>query len=196
MLVPDETVRKVIEALLERPQSLGISSVPQDQRKIIIDRQRDPGVYSRAHNFLRSNIQSYQYALVVFDREGCGQENRAAEELQQEVKDRLEQNGWKGRCEIVVIDPELEVWVWTRSRHVADVLRITPEELDELLSEGKPVRPKETLEEILQRNRIPRSSDLYERLARQVSLRGCTDPAFQLLCETLRRWFPAEDIPS
>jgi len=119
---------------------------------------------------------------------------KTAEELRQEVKERLERNGWKDRCEVVVIDPELDVWVWTRSPHVADVLKISQTELDHLTASGKPDHPKEVLEEILRKKRIPRSSALYEELATRVSLRGCTDPAFRLLCETLQRWFPAENI--
>jgi hypothetical protein len=108
-----------------------------------------------------------------------------------------------------VIDPELEVWVWSNSPRVADVLgwqgrsrelnewlrtttiRIGKQER-EYLKEGetKPVRPKEAMEAALREVRKPRSSANFRQMAEKVSLEKCQDPAFRRLKSTLQQWFP------
>jgi hypothetical protein len=49
------------------------------------------------------------------------------------------------------------------------------------------------LESLLEKQRIPRSSALYEELASRVDFRKCSDPAFRLLWETLQRWFGSQN---
>ncbi len=116
--------------------------------------------------------------------------------MQREVQERLDSNGWEGRSQVLVLDPELEVWVWSDSPHMARVLGASDEELAEVRKAypadppGKPSRPKEAMEEVLRRSHIPRSSALYGELAQNVSLRRCADAAFQQLRVTLKNWFP------
>jgi hypothetical protein len=64
-----------------------------------------------AHDFLRPFVRSYARALVVFDREGCGQEQRPRDELEQIVEQHLARNGWDDHAAAIAIDPELENWV-------------------------------------------------------------------------------------
>lgn len=101
---------------------------------------------------------------------------------------------------MIVLDPELEVWVWSESRHVDDVLgwvgmptalRAWLHEQGHLSQgETKPRRPKEAMEAALREVQLPRSSSLYRHLAERVSLRGHSEPAFCELLNTLRAWFP------
>lgn len=186
VLVADHNMEHAVLGLLQRPGDLGISEIQFD---IWVHPQRDPGVYRRAHEFLRPFLRQYRYALVLLDKEGCGAENRETEQVRSEIQGRLEQNGWKGRCQVVVIDPELDIWVWSKDPHVARVLNISSHELEELLQHGKPSSPKETLESILEAKRIPRSSALYRELASKVTFARCTDQAFRSFWETLQRWF-------
>jgi hypothetical protein len=58
--------------------------------------------------------------------------------------------------------------------------------------QAKPDRPKEVLEAILKKNRIPRSSAIYKKITSKVSVQGCQDGSFLELLETLRNWFPVE----
>lgn len=72
-------------------------------------------------NFLRPFINYYAFSLVIFDREGCGQENSSRQQLENRLETLLEQNGWAKRSSVIVIDPELDNWVWSDSPHV-DIL--------------------------------------------------------------------------
>ncbi|MGC8794699.1 MAG: methylation-associated defense system protein MAD4 [Bryobacteraceae bacterium] len=196
LLVADKNMEAVMAGLLDRPQSLGIRSISFD---IFVHPRRDPGCLTSADDFLRPFSSAYRYALVLFDHEGCGRESTPAETLADEVKTRLENAGWPGRTEVVVLAPELEVWAWTDSPHVARSLGWTDRTppLREWLAdrgywppeETKPAQPKAALEAALREVRKPRSSAIYGDLARSVSLKGHTEPAFLRLIHALQRWF-------
>ena len=75
--------------------------------------------------------QRRQFPAAVFEDvspcTGCIRPSRlwkpgTREEIQEEVEIGLTRNGWEGRSKAIVIDPELEVWVWSRSPIVAEVL--------------------------------------------------------------------------
>ncbi len=194
VLVADRNMEAAVRTLIEkRHKSLGIRQVQED---VFVHQERDAGVFLKAHIFLQPFRNEYRYALVMFDHDGCGQENRSADELASEVKQRLEQSGWQGRCEVIVIEPELEAWVWCPSPHVPKVLGLTPEQVQQILSRfpknhlGKPKRPKEAMEECLRQAKIPRSSSIYAELAETVGLKNCVEPSFVKFRQTLQKWFP------
>ncbi|MFA0782245.1 methylation-associated defense system protein MAD4 [Fervidibacter sacchari] len=195
VLVADKDMEAGIRTLLEkRYDALGIRRVEAD---VFVHPEHDPGVFHKAHVFLRQYSNQYRYALVMFDHEGCGQENRPASQLESEVKERLEREaGWRGRCEVIVIEPELEVWVWSKSPHVAGALGLTAEEMEQILNRfernrlGKPKFPKEAMNACLRQSKIPRSSSIYAELAGKVSLKSCSEPSFEKFRDTLKRWFP------
>jgi hypothetical protein len=98
-----------------------------------------------------------------------------------------------------VLEPELEIWVWSDSPHVAEILGWKNKQTDlktwlikkGFLQEGelKPSKPKESMEAVLKEVRKPRSSMLYRRLAEKVSFGRCSDEAFKKLKSTLQNWF-------
>jgi hypothetical protein len=143
-----------------------------------------------------------QYALVVFDREGCGAESLSRESLESHVEAVLHESGWASRCSAVVIDPELEAWVWSDSPAVDQTLGwtgSTPPLRQWLVQKGfvdqeplKPLRPKEALIAALRFRRKRQSASLFAELASKVGLSRCTDPAFLKLKYTLRNWFPSD----
>jgi len=198
ILVADKDMEESIKALLSRPEALGIRPVDCD---IYVHPYRDPGCLGGAEEFLRFAIRSHAHALVLFDREGCGSLS-SVEALAQIVQAKLANNGWRDQCAVIVLDPELEVWVWSDSPHVDEVLgwRENHPPLREWLGqqgyvgagENKPSRPKEAMEEVLRAGGKPRSSSLYRQLAERVSLRGHQEPAFLKLCAVLQGWFPRE----
>jgi hypothetical protein len=194
VLVADKNMEAAVKTLIEkRHKSLGIRQVQPD---VFVHPDRDAGVFLKAHIFLKTHCNEYRYALVMFDHEGSGQENRPAQQVEQEVKQRLEQSGWQGRCEVIALEPELEAWVWSSSHHVPKVLGLTREQLQQILQRfpkthlGKPQRPKDAMEECLRQAKIPRSSSIYAELAETVGLKNCVEPSFVKFQRTLQKWFP------
>jgi hypothetical protein len=197
-LVADKNIEQAIHALLTaRPHALSIREVSFD---IYVHPESDPACSRRAHDFLRPFVNSHAHALVVFDREGSGQEHLSREVLEESLEELLSASGWTDRAAAVAIDPELEVWVWSRSPHVWTSLGWhgrSPDLTSWLIQKGllmegqsKPSRPKEAMEKALREVRKPRSSSIYSQLGRRVSLQGCQDIAFAKLKHCLARWFP------
>ena len=198
-LVADRNTEAAVRGLLSRPRSLAIRSV---EAVIRTHPEKDPGCYLRGHDFLRAFCNRYAHGIVIFDREGCGNEAQSREALETEVEKRLAKNGWADRAKVIVIDPELESWVWSDSPEVAEALGWAGRSpalrpwltekgfLQEI--ESKPYHPKEAVEAALRRVRKPRSSAIYRELAESVSFRRCIDPAFEKLTATLRAWFPPD----
>lgn len=188
-----------LRGLLSRPRALGVR--PIEPVKFVTHPRRDPAVYRDSHGFLRPFINQAKHALVVFDREGSGEKSRDRVQMEMSVQAQLDSNGWSGRSAVVVIDPELESWVWSDSPAVDSVLgwpcggRALRPWLTEkgLLSGTKPSRPKEAVEAALRHSRTIRSSALYRSLAQQVSFERCTDPAFLRLRSVLSEWFRSSD---
>jgi hypothetical protein len=196
VLLADKDAEFSMRGILSNPLGLRIRDI---RFKLIVDRQgKDPGVFRRCHDLLRSSLRLYHHALVVFDRDGCGsQANR--EVLESETEKRLAQNGWQDRCAAVVIDPELEAWVWSESPHVGAVLgwSSTRGELRRTLVEAgyldagqiKPHRPKDAFDLVLPLTNKRHSSALFLELAQKVSFENCKDPSFLKLKATLLNWF-------
>lgn len=115
----------------------------------------------------------------------------------------MHQTGWTAeRFAVIVIEPELENWVWSTSPHVATALGWDRDgELrqwlvqQDLWSEAaaKPADPKAAMEVAMREIRQPRSSAIYRKLAARVSLAGCEDQALARLLEVLRGWFPVAE---
>ncbi|MFN3308875.1 MAG: methylation-associated defense system protein MAD4 [Anaerolineales bacterium] len=194
ILVADADYEASLDTLLSsRTQALGIRSV---SFKLIRALRHDPDVRLHAADYLRAFLHQVTYALVLFDKEGSGRENLSTEELELEVKQSLEENGWENRCEVIVLEPELEVWVWSNSPHVAEALGLEHHRLREVLERfsrnnlGKPNRPKEALQECLRVANKPRSAAIFRQLAQRVSIQTCQDRALKKLCVTLQTWFP------
>lgn len=196
VLVADKNMQFTLFPLLNRFQALNIRPIRFD---IFIHPQRDPGIYKGSHLFLREFSALYQYAMVFLDYEGSGAERKKPEEIRNEILENLKRNGWPNKAEIIVFDPELEIWAWIDSPHLSKVLGWSSfGELKSFLlqtkywsrDENKPNRPKECFDLALRHNRIPRSSAIYQQIATHVSFRNCQDLAFKRFLETLQLWFP------
>lgn len=197
VLAADPSMKVAIEDVLRRHHALGIRAVSAD---VISHPLRDPGVLRDGHNFLRAQRGNYGYALAVCDRHGCGNEALSRERLESSIEQGLFVQ-WADRAAAIVIDPELETWVWTDSPHVAHAVGWSGDmsslrawlRTGGLLAEGsvKPADPKAALEALLRFTKRRKSSALFEALAREVSLQGCICPAFRKMTATLQCWFPA-----
>jgi hypothetical protein len=109
---------------------------------------------------------------------------------------------WGDNAKAIVIAPELDAWMWGSDNKLAELLQWPhSESIREWLAcrgfdfhpNGKPVRPKESLEAILPVCRLPRSSAIYQRIATNISLNRCEDPAFHRLRDQLQLWFPRSE---
>lgn len=163
--------------------------------------ERASGIWHHSHEFLRPFHRTHAHALVLMDREGGGAlvEQQPRTDLEQEIEQLLSANGWRDRAAAIVIDPEIETWVWSRVPEVDIALGWTgrrPSLWEWAAANGhlragesKPHRPKEAMEAALSQVRKPRSSMIYRQLAETVDFTPCTDPAFLKLRQTLSNWF-------
>jgi hypothetical protein len=199
VIVADSEMEFVIQTLLGRYQALGIRQIKFEIKRHV---QRDAGCRTDCHNYLREDIRQYRFSMVLFDREGCGKELQSSSDIEKDVENILAINGWKDRCAVVVIDPELEAWVWSTSPVVDEVFgwRDRNPPLREWVksktpywstSKIKPERPKEALRSAMKEVRQPFSSFLFADLAQSVSLERCVDPSFHKFKDVLRKWFSA-----
>lgn len=196
VLTADKNAQFALRGLLSRSKSLGIRKLEPDY---YIHPGKDPGILGNAHEYLRTFTRTHAHALVLMDREGCGKETRSREELEQQIETALSRSGWGDRAAVIVIDPELDIWVWSDSPHVDTELgwaERTPSLRTWLHEQGfvsqgalKPARPKEALEAALRLVRMPRSSAIYQALAAKVGLSRCVDAAFLNLKTVLQHWF-------
>jgi hypothetical protein len=197
-LVPGKDDREALAGLIEtRQASLGIRAI---RAELLVHPRRDPGCFHEAPAVLQSYQRRAHYALVIFDHEGCGQEARPAPELERELEERLSNSGWPARAKALVIEPELEVWVWSDSPQVDVALgwqgrsphlrRWLADNLHWPAGPPKPARPKETLDAALREAGVRRSSSIFRQLAETVSLERCRDAKFLQLKQLLTLWFP------
>ncbi len=198
LLVPDRNMEAVFRELLARNHSLGIRPIGFD---VHVHPQRDPGCYNEGAEWLRAQQHAYEYLLVCLDFAWEGHAQGTAADLRASLRDRLERCGLGSRSDALVIVPELEQWLFVDSPHVANGLGYDSfRDIRQCLQDAglwpaaasKPEDPKRATEFLLQRKEIPRSSSIYRRIARKVSLTGCRDPAFDRLRQRLRGWFPPE----
>lgn len=156
ILLADQNMRDCIEGLIPKlPHALNVSPFTYD---IFVHSNRDPGCRTQSPAFLASFQNKYRFGLVIFDKEGCGRELLSRSELETEVEESLALTGWGDRAKVVVIEPELENWIWVKSPRLAEIINwdniqslyqwLTDQNY---LSDGKekPVSPKEAFEKVL-----------------------------------------------
>ncbi len=203
MLVPGKDERETFDELLSsRRASLGIHEV---RCQILVHPRRDPGCFHEAPEILQPYQNRARYSLIVLDYEGSGQEDRTAEEVAADLRRRMENSGWSKRVEVLVLQPELENWVWSESSEVDRTIGWegrNPPLRRWLVDQGwwtqgflKPNRPKECLQAALREVRIKRSSAIYRQLAARVGLERCQDRGFLTFREIVRAWFSATVPP-
>ena len=197
VVVPDADMEFAIRAMLSRPEALRTRSIVFDVRRHL---ERDAGCRSDCHNYLRLCLREYRYAMVLFDHEGSGREQSERDQIEREVEGILHINGWQDRAAVIVIDPELEAWVWSDSPVVDEVLGWagrTPALRAWVQSatafwhteEIKSARPKEAFDAAQRMARKQHSPSVFEDLATRVSMDRCVDPAFLKFKSILQGWF-------
>ncbi len=198
LLVPDKDIEQAFGGLLGRPDALRIRPI---KHEILTHPNRDPGCYHTAEKMLEPYLSRSKHALVVFDRAWDGAPSQDPRALERDVEVKLA-NLWKDRARCIVIEPEIEIWIWSDSPHVVAALgwqdrepRLrTWLERTDVWPKGqeKPPDPKRAFEHALRAVRLPPSASIFRRIAATVSLTRCKDNSFREVVDVLRRWFPRQ----
>ena len=195
LLMADKNAQFALKGALGRPQALGIRPIEFEFR---VHPGRDGGTRKSGPEVLALERRRFRHALLVLDFEGCGTDLPNANALEEQLDGRLSAH-WKEAAKSIVIEPELDVWVWGADNAVEAVIEWPAGKgVREWLREKgfafeaneKPARPKEALEAALRIPDLPRSSALYQSIAEKISLRRCGDEAFIRLRKQLIEWFP------
>jgi hypothetical protein len=195
VLVPDKNTEYTVRGAIARPRALGIREL---DCQVIVHPERDGGARRTGVQLLRLQRRQFRFAVLLFDYEGCGSSTTPAE-LEADLDAEL-QLAWGSHAKAIVVEPEVDVWMWGADVHlravagwefaegIRDWLQGQGCPFDE---RGKPTRPKEALEAVFRRTQVSRSSAHYEQLASRLSLRRCEDAAFRRLSAAFREWFPS-----
>lgn len=195
LLVADKNAQFALKGALSRPEALGIRPIEFEFR---VHPGRDGGTRKTGPEMLALDRRRFQHALLVLDFEGCGTDLPKATALEAQLDERLSAH-WKQSAKSIVIEPELDVWVWGADNALEAAIEWPAGKgVREWLREKgfafeaneKPRRPKEALEAALRIPGLPRSSALYQTIAEKISLRRCSDEAFIRLRKRLVEWFP------
>ncbi len=197
ILVADKDMEMTISSLLRRYQALGIHQITFD---IFKHPGHDGACRVNGPDFLRNFNGQYNNCLLIFDWEGSGENSLSPDSLESELESQLTKNGWLNNNAVIVIQPELESWVWTPSKKVDRILGWDgkiPSLRNWMISQNylqkdevKPERPKEAFRASLFEVRKPVSASLFKKLAENVSFKECEDRAFLKLINILKNWFP------
>lgn len=195
-LVADKNLEAAIEGILRRPEALGIREV---RFELIVHPHRDPGCFHQPTALLNGYRDRARHALVVLDQAWEGRPANTAVDLERLLEDSLSRSGLADWAHALVIDPELEIWVFSDSPHVEKALgwREDDAPLRAALAaqdlwpgeQLKPPDPKAAVEWALRRAKKPRSSSIFRELAGKVSFSRCQDRAFLRLRQLLGEWF-------
>lgn len=210
-LVADGEMQATVEGFFENPAfdtRLQCSRFEFDTKQDLIKHPRkDPGVYQDGHNLLKSYIATHNYAVVMIDF--AFNDNLQTMDYQQfceKIKANMRAAGWPDdRFFVMAINPELEVLMWqadtSRIEHIfgypidlgAGTLRTWLQERDLWDVEAlKPADPKGAIDVVRGQNwgRKKTHYQLFKRISKEVSFRGCEDEAFNSLLQQIQIWYP------
>ncbi len=194
LLVADKNMDYALRGILSRHESIGVQKLDYEIGQHM---GRDGGVRTTGPETLSLLRDQFRDGILMLDWEGSGSDSDNALILEQELDRRLTPF-WGKRAKAIVIEPELDAWVWGSDNVMQDVIGWC-EDLGirkwlanrgyEFHQNQKPVLPKEALQTLMEQLRRPRSSALYEKVTAKISLRNCNDPSFNRLKTTLQKWF-------
>ncbi|MGF1657033.1 MAG: hypothetical protein ACFCU3_08660 [Verrucomicrobiales bacterium] len=206
ILCPDSAWPQALDAILARPKSLGIRPI---RWRCVPDPLHDSSPESA--ELLRPFLGAYTHAMVIKDFEGSGWEERGVQAFHDSILQQMVSTGWdRSACQVLIAEPELESWLRLDSTHMHRLLEERARKNRAALAEwkthlrtalernggthanGKAVRPKEVLREVLSVYAIPPANALFAFLAGRESLKGCTVESFQQFVSFLRDHFPEE----
>jgi hypothetical protein len=221
-LIADLECRTALTGFLDRETfhlSLGCGEFLWDANQDVLrdEKGKDCGVWKNAHVLLRGKRTTYHHAIVLVDNAFGG--SPGPQRVEADILGNLQTVGWpRSDVEVIVLDPELEIWIWQRNPNVEQAFDYTgPPSLWNLLAEravspehrlvnadpdrgllpawpleaAKPGDPKAVVEAVRDLCNSDPPSAIFNAITARVSVKG-VDPAFLKLRGTLRKWFPAK----
>ncbi len=202
-LVADGTMEHVLRGLLRRPDFLETFSIGDFKPTILVEREgNDPGVFRRGADLLKPYSFTHRQAVLMLDAAWEGAPKPRV--IRDKLRRRMETTWPAESFEVVVLVPELEVWIWQDDPSIERVVGFNRERgVQSLRSwleangwwparQTKPPDPKGALKWALRHTKVHFSSALHLDVARHAPFHRCQDPAFRLLVQTLQRWYPQQ----
>ena len=212
-LVADGEMQATVEGFFENPafeQRLECAKFEFDTKQDLIKHPRkDPGVYQDGHNLLKSYVATHNYAVVMVDF--AFNDNLQIMDYQKfcnNIEANMIAAGWhEDRFFVMAINPELEVLMWqTDTRRIEHILDYPIEKGEGTLkawlqarnlwdaNHTKPANPKAAIDEVRRQiwGRKKTHSQIFKRIAKDVSFRGCVDESFNSLMQKIKVWYPRE----
>lgn len=201
IIAADSSAQAMLAELLHRfPRVLGMRDFSS---KVFVHPGRDPGCYTKGVSMLDQYALEYEHCILIFDHEGCGAEHKSPVEIECELEKQLTNGLWRNRNAVIVIEPELENWVWTNSLHTAralgweDLIALNgwlTERKWVLPDVAKPKRPKEAMEAAMKKKLKENiSANTFATIAAKASFKSCASPSFIKFKDTIVRWFTTEN---
>ncbi len=208
-LVADGEMQATVEGFFENEafdQRLQCARFEFDTKQDLIKHPRkDAGVYQDGHNLLKSYMGTHQYAVVMVDF--AFNDNLEIMDYGQfcdNMKAKMKKSGWpEERFLIMAINPELEVLMWQAdTRRIEPIFNFQGESggLRAWLQERnlweiglpKPQDPKAAIDKVRNQNwgRKKTHTQIFKRIAKDVSFRGCEDESFNSFLRQIQAWFP------
>lgn len=118
LLVADKNAQFALRGALRRAEALGIRPITIESD---VHSGRDGGARKTGHELLALRRHQFRHALLVLDFEGSGTDCEDPVELETEL-DRQLKPVWGERAKAIVIEPELDSWVWGSDNAVGEVM--------------------------------------------------------------------------
>lgn len=208
-LVADGEMQATVEGFFENPAfdlRLQCARFEFDTKQDLIKHPRkDPGIYQEGHNLLKSYVATHKFAVVMVDF--AFNDNLQKMNYQQfceHIKDNMREAGWPNeRFFVMAINPELEVLMWQSDTRRIEPVFDYPGDAGSLRTwlqnrnlwdadHTKPANPKAAIDAVGRQSwgRKKTHSQLFKRIARDVSFRGCEDESFNGLLHQIQAWYP------
>lgn len=162
VLVPDKNTEFAVAGAITRHAAFGIRPI---NCTIRVEPGRDGGVRVRGAQLLAVERNRFDCALMILDYEGSGT-TLSPLALESELDAALAQS-WGPQGKAIVIEPEVDVWMWGAETHLQEVVGWTAElpirawlesQGSDFMVNGKPQRPKEALQRLFEEAGLPRSA--------------------------------------
>lgn len=210
-LVADGEMQATVEGFFENPAfdtRLQCARFEFDTKQDLIKHPgKDPGVYQSGHYLLQRYIDNHRYAVVMVDFAfNNNLQSMNYQQFSENIKTNMRAAGWPDeRFFVMAINPELEVLMWqadtSRIEHIFDyprergagTLRAWLQARNLWDADAlKPADPKAAIDAVRDQSwgRKKTHSQLFKRIAKEVSFRNCEDESFNGLLQQIQAWYP------
>ncbi len=189
-LVEGADDRAVFDAILKRANLLGCRQLQPFEWDIMAN----PSEKERA-DLARRHARDYEFILLVSDKKASRPQKHqrwARTKLQGYLNRELHKRSLnKHRAFWLVIDPELEIWLWQDIGALATCLNLNPASLQGQMAQLPwQTDPKQVLHDLANSAGQRMDAQMKGRIAEVTNLQQwLSDPAFKNLRKILRRWF-------